>query len=84
MRWRRWWRIDAIRLVQRSEILLQQPVDEDVPAAHPTEEEALSRVVEEVDVASGYTIVIPEAQTEHQMLETRPSPVSEASGEPNE
>ena len=61
-RWwgRLWWRIDAIGLMHGSEVLLQQPVDEDVAAAHPTEEEALSRVVQEVDVASGYRAVIPE------------------------
>jgi hypothetical protein len=84
-RWRRlWWRIAAIGLIHRSEIVLQQPVDKDIPAPDPTEEEALGRVVEEVDVASGYAVIIPEAQTEHQMLETGPSPVSESSGEPDD
>ena len=73
-----------IGLIHRGEVLLQQPVDEDVAAADLTEEEALSRVVQEVDVASGYAVVIPEAQTEHQMLETSPSPISEPSGESNE
>src|SRR5262245_15075290 len=85
-RWWGWlrWRIDAIGLMRGGEILLQQPVDEDVATPDPAEEETLGRIVQEVDVASGREVVIPEAQTEHRMLETRPPPVSEPSGEPDE
>jgi len=83
--WRHpWWGVNTIRLIKRGEVLLQQPVDKDITTSHPTEEEALSRIVQEVSVASGHAVIIPEAQTEHQMLETRPSPVSEPSGEPDE
>ena len=57
-------------------------MDKDIPP-DPAEEKTLSRVVEEIDVASGDAVVMPEAQTEHQMLETGPSPVSEPGDEPD-
>jgi hypothetical protein len=67
-----------------SEVLLQQPVDKDIPTSHPTKEETFGRIAQEGGVASGHAVIIPKAQTEHQMLKTGPSLTSEPGGEPSD
>ena len=56
------------------QVVLQQPVDEDVAAAHLAEEEALGGIIQETNIVPGCGVVMPECQTEHQMLEAGPPP----------
>jgi hypothetical protein len=65
------------------EVVLQQAVDEAVAAPDLTEENTPSGIIEEVHVVPGPGAVIPERQTEHEMLETCLSPVSESGGQSN-
>src|SRR4051794_8565948 len=77
---------EEVRLesIVHGEVVLQESMNEHIAAAHLAEKDPLSRIVQEVGVASGHAVVIPEAQTKYQMLETRPSPVSDPSSEPSE
>ena len=63
-------------------MVLQQAVDEAVAAADLAQEETLSSLVEEGHILPGGDALIPEPQTEQQMLETGPSPLSEPGGQP--
>ena len=64
----------------RGEVVLQQPVDEDITAANLAQEDTLGGIVQERDIMPGCDPMTPEHQTEQQVLETRPPSVSDPNG----
>src|SRR6266542_3010757 len=73
LRWPQCWLSGA----QRSEVLHQQPVDEDIPAANFAEENALGAVIEEGDEAEGERAVAGELPAQAVVLQNSEAAVSQ-------
>ena len=62
-------------LILGREILLQRPVDKDVPPANLAEKDALGSVVEQADVVQGDVARSVQKEAQGEMLDSRePSP----------